>query len=375
MIEERGIELDIDPEDEPGKDSEVFYNTDMVLNRDISTAAVQRFADASDRDELRVLDALSATGIRALRYQDALGERGRVTANDMKPDAVERIRDHCTLNRMEEIEVTEQDAVEHMAARRKSYDIIDLDPFGSPVRYMDMAARSLDYHGLLGVTATDLAALCGTYTKTCARRYGSRIAKTAFCHEVGVRVLIKATYESLARFNRVFRPKLCYGDRHYYRIIGEVRESKKGVNRTLDQIGYLEYCDDCLYRSLEEAIDRLACPSCGANLQQLGPLWIGRLGRQGFVRDVRDRLEEDGNEEAADICDTLVDEIPIRTPFYETHELAGASGIAAPKRDELIGALTERGYSATRTHFTTLGIRTNAPLEHLREEMRALKED
>lgn len=375
MIEERGIDLDIEQEDDPDKSSEVFYNTDMVVNRDISTAALSRFADDSDRDELHALDALSATGVRALRYQDALGDRLRVTANDAKPDAVQRIRDNCALNGMDGIEVTEADAIELMAGRRKTYDFIDLDPFGSPVRFLDMAARSLDHTGLLGVTATDLAALCGTYTKTCARRYGSRIRKTAFCHEVGIRVLMKAVFESLARFNKVFRPKLCYGDRHYYRLIGEVQESKKGVNRSLDQIGYLQHCDDCLYRSLEEDTGADSCPDCGADLYQLGPLWIGRLGRKEFIEDVTDRLTEQGQDEAAEICGLLADEVNIRTPFYETHELAGASGIAAPKRDELIDALDERGYTATRTHFSTLGIRTTAPIDHIREEMRALKEE
>lgn len=373
MIEERGVQLDIEQEDEPDKSSEVFYNTDMVVNRDISTAALEEYAADSDRDELRALDALSATGIRALRYRDAVGDRLRVTANDSKPDAVQRIQDNCALNGMTDIEVTEADAIELMADRRKTYDFIDLDPFGSPVRFLDMAARSLDYQGLLGVTATDLAALCGTYTKTCARRYGSRIRKTAFCHEVGIRVLMKAVFESLARFNKVFRPKLCYGDRHYYRLIGEVRESKKGVNRSLDQIGHLQYCDDCLYRSLEEEITAQDCPDCGTDLHALGPLWIGQLGRQDFIEDVEERLTEQGQDEAAKICGLLADEVTIRTPFYETHELAGASGIPAPKRDALIEALSERGYTATRTHFSTLGIRTTAPIEHIRDEMQDLK--
>eukprot|EP00878_Enallax_costatus_P042476 GHUV01049846.1.p2 GENE.GHUV01049846.1~~GHUV01049846.1.p2 ORF type:complete len:105 (+),score=24.09 GHUV01049846.1:1275-1589(+) len=41
------------------------------------------------------------------------------------------------------------------------YDAIDLDPYGTPVQFLDSAVQAVSEGGLLAVTATDMAVLCG----------------------------------------------------------------------------------------------------------------------------------------------------------------------------------------------------------------------
>lgn len=43
----------------------------------------------------------------------------------------------------------------------KRFTIIDLDPYGSPNRFLDAAIQSIEDGGLLLITATDLAVLAG----------------------------------------------------------------------------------------------------------------------------------------------------------------------------------------------------------------------
>ena len=70
-----------------GGDSTVFYNPAMQLNRDASMLAAAAFAERRVSQEgappMRVLDALSASGLRALRYAATLpaAHLGSVVAN------------------------------------------------------------------------------------------------------------------------------------------------------------------------------------------------------------------------------------------------------------------------------------------------------
>ena len=377
MLEERGVKIGIEVEEEPTKESEVFYNTDMVLNRDVSVSALKVYREDQNVD-LEVLDALSATGIRGLRYHNDI-DGLKVTMNDSKPEAVENIEENIDLNGFdtEDLEVTGKDANLLMTERRKGYHFIDLDPFGSPARFMDSAARSLKHDSFLGVTATDLASLCGTYTKTCRRRYGAWTENVSFCHEVGLRVLIRHIFESLARFNKVFRPKLSFAQRHYYRVFGTVRESKKGVNRNLEKVGFLMVCEECGNRDMVQERTEIfqECPDCGEEVRRLGPLWIGKLGRKDFVSRVRQDLEEKELEEAAELTRMLEEEVLIRKPYFDTHNLGNITGLPVPRRKELLERIRDKGYNAVRTHFTPTGIRTSCPAEDLRKMVREMHEE
>ena len=42
------------------------------------------------------------------------------------------------------------------------FDVVDLDPYGSPATFLDGAVQSICDGGLLLVTCTDMAVLCGT---------------------------------------------------------------------------------------------------------------------------------------------------------------------------------------------------------------------
>lgn len=43
----------------------------------------------------------------------------------------------------------------------QAYDVVDLDPYGTPAMLLDTAVQAVADGGLLMVTATDMANLCG----------------------------------------------------------------------------------------------------------------------------------------------------------------------------------------------------------------------
>lgn len=368
-MEERGIQLELEPEDEPTTESDIFYNTEMVVNRDISAACLAVMQDEFGK-ELTICDALSASGIRGLRYLSEVDGIQKAILNDMNPTAVENIRRNVELNEADEskIEVTNHDANRVLTDNYRQLDFVDLDPFGSPAPYLDSAARSLFHESCLGVTATDLAPLFGSYRKVCERRYASKPLKTKFSHEIGLRILLYNVFTTLTRYDFAFEPLLCHYERHYYRIFGKVRESKKTCNRRLKDTGYLHFCRDCGWRGFER-IDHIktACPNCDSEVEHSGPMWTGQFSDEKFTARVQTWLEEQDYTEAAELVQVVENECGIVTPYYDTHALGSRMDAEAPRKDELLQALQKKGFNATETHFSPRGIRTNAPIDTIRE--------
>ena len=355
-MEERGIKLFAPEEDEPGKDSEVFFNQEMRNNRDISEVALQIFRQKIDPPKFNICDPLAASGIRGMRYTDI----GRVYINDTNPKAVENIENALEENDLE-AEVSEKDANVLLSENRNFFHFIDIDPFGSFSPFLDSTARATNYQGFVGLTATDNAVPAGTYSKTCMRRYSSKPLKNSFMHETGLRIYIKEVFENYARYDKCFDPKICWHERHYSRVMGRVTESKKRTNRALDNIGYLSFCPECRWRKLERKEE---CDTCGSETRIAGPLWTGKIADQRFTEEMLEEMPEDW--EAREILEKVDSEAEILTPFYDIHKLASNMNIQVPKRETVIEALREKGYPVSRTHFGPTGFRTDAPIEDIR---------
>jgi tRNA (guanine26-N2/guanine27-N2)-dimethyltransferase len=220
----------------------------------------------------------------------------------------------------------------------------------------------------VGLTATDNAAPAGSYPTVCERRYGSKPIKTDFMHEIGLRIYLKEVFRNFARFDKAFDPKVCFHERHYTRIMGRVTESKKRANKALDNIDYLSYCGNCLWRTFEH---RDECPFCGEEVEEAGSLWTGKFVDQRFTSEMLEEMDEEW--EAYELLERLDSEAEILTPYYDVHALASSMGTSSPKREGFIEALKEKGYPVSRTHFSPTGVRTSAPIEDLRQVIKQLK--
>ena len=141
---------------------------------------------------VRALDALCATGIRVRRWRNEiksdLQNRLHIIANDLDREALdwamnsadsddeipglESIDDEQNQPKFIEkngIKFQNEDA--RLAMIQGSFQWIDIDPFGSPVTFIDAALQALGRVGVLEVTATDTAALTGSSATSGMRRY------------------------------------------------------------------------------------------------------------------------------------------------------------------------------------------------------------
>ena len=64
------------------------------------------------------------------------------------------------------------------------FHIVDLDPYGSPTQFLDSAVQCVVDGGMLLVTCTDMAILCGNFPETCYAKYGGIPLKSPATHEM-----------------------------------------------------------------------------------------------------------------------------------------------------------------------------------------------
>jgi tRNA (guanine26-N2/guanine27-N2)-dimethyltransferase len=269
-----------------GTANEVFYNKVQVLNRDLSIQMISAFAEVrkeekmaqrkrnpakyrrevhakhgvaedvvdlekwSDRrDGIDVLEALSATGLRSVRYAKECVGIKRIVANDLDQKAADAIERNVLANGLEvsataesawpPVEVSCADASMLMYNHRKTeeqFDVIDLDPYGSAAPFLDSAVQAVADGGLLCITCTDSAVLCGNHSEVCFAKYGSVALRNKYCHEMGLRVLLASVEGHANRYGRHIVPVAALSIDFYVRVFLRVRESKLEVKQSAGKL-------------------------------------------------------------------------------------------------------------------------------------------
>ena len=140
----------------------------MEQNRDLSVLVNQWLVNKNEKT-MHILDGLAASGIRGIRFANELeGDFDvNVTINDWSEDAYALIKKNLERCGLKNVVASNRNLNTLLSEERFHY--IDVDPFGSPVYFIDSAIRGIYNNGIIACTATDTATLCGVYPKVCLR--------------------------------------------------------------------------------------------------------------------------------------------------------------------------------------------------------------
>lgn len=376
-VEEGLTKIQFPEFDKISSDAPVFYNPHMELNRDISILALQTFQKQEDRN-INICDLFGGSGIRGVRYKNEIDGVGHVFINDISETANEYERHNVELNNLKDIEIFQHDASMFLRMHRGEFDVIDIDPFGTPSPFLDSAGYCSRRNSLLCVTATDTSALCGTYKEPCVRKYNAKPYKSEYCHETGIRILAGFVALTLAKYSKSIEVKLSHSTEHYMRLYMEVKKGSKKSDECLKNIGYISHCKHCLYREENKGLATSTpniCPECGEKLIQAGPLWLGEIQNEEFISKMIAESENKKLNTKKDVLKLLEScSIEAKSPatFYDVHKICKILKISAPKLDLVFGNLEKEGFEAVKTHFNPLGIKTNAPLKKIKEIIKTL---
>jgi tRNA (guanine26-N2/guanine27-N2)-dimethyltransferase len=364
-VTEGGIEFDVDEARDgasQGRGEGVFYNPRQELNRDVTVAVLRAYREREPRAET-YLDATTASGVRALR---AASEGWDVTAVDTDPDAVSLARENAARADLD-VDVVERDANVHM--HDTAHDVIDLDPFGTPIPFADAAVANA--RDLVCVTATDTAPLCGAHFESGVRSYAAVPRNTDYHPEMGLRILLSALVRTAARYDTAARPICSHVSRHYARSYLELDGRATAADACLDDLGHVHGCEDCLARAPESGLiahPPERCPACGSErVVTAGPLWLGAIRDREFVAAVRDRVTDDMGEAARArrlLC-RLEAELDEPT-HYDQHRLCKEWTRSAPAMEDFLAALRAAGFDASRAHYHGTAFKTDASVAEIR---------
>jgi len=335
--------------------SDTFYNPAMEHQRNV-TVAVVRLAGAKE-----ILDPLAATGVRGIRLLKE-ADAANVMFNDVNPNAIKLIKKNIALNKIRKssYEISREDA-NQLFLEKSRFDYVDIDPFGSPIKYLRNVAYSLKKGSLLGVTATDSGALSGKFAEACFRRYGVFVTETDFPKELGIRVLITSVLKNLATHNMTFEPLYAHAN-HYFRVIGRI---SYGPEKNISLIKMVSYCPKCHNKKI--GIEK-ACDNCKGEMKAIGPLWTGKIQDSGFCKKLLVNFEFADKKE----IEMSAQEID-QAFYYDMHMIAKSLRASSPKMEKVIGQLRLVGFEASRTHLSLIGIKTNAGIKDISKILKSKK--
>ncbi|KAM0751875.1 N2,N2-dimethylguanosine tRNA methyltransferase [Meredithblackwellia eburnea MCA 4105] len=374
-----------------------------------------------------LLEALSATGLRAIRYAKELPLLRYVVANDLSASAVEDIKRNVEWNGLApkglppaeeeakrerprskaeidellngKVRPNEGDAVVYMYNHRSEssrFDCIDLDPYGSAVPFLDAAIGAVADGGLMCVTCTDAAVLAGhNYPEKSYTHYGGVCVNSEYSHEVGIRLILNAIASTAGRYGRTIEPLLSLSIDFYMRVFLRVTTSPKEVKALPSKTSLLYYCHDCqahFMQPMGKVVEKVSaktgdvnysyhmpagppagmgerCGECGGRFHIGGPMWGAPIHNQEFVAELLEHVENNMSDfgTASRITGMIsIAKAELEAPFYFTPaKLAGFFHTISPPLNTIASALLNGGFQISRSHTVAGSIKTNAPRDFI----------
>ncbi|KAK2810471.1 hypothetical protein FQN50_002960 [Emmonsiellopsis sp. PD_5] len=314
--------------EEEGKEEEVEVG--MAKSEDAETTVEEQ---PKKTPTFSILDALSATGLRALRYAKEIPSTTRVVANDLSADAIASMHLNISHNGVADIvHPNKGDACAYMYSllgahkppnkdtpHTGKFDVVDLDPYGTAAPFMDAAIQAVVDGGLLCVTCTDASIFASNgYPEKTYALYGGAPFKGSPSHEAGLRLILHALATAGAKYGIAIEPLLSLSIDFYARVFVRVHRSPAAVKFTAGKTMVVYNCDSgCgAWKTQVLAATRcrsdrkgnplyhyglakgpsagVTCEHCGFKTHLAGPMWAGPLHNGHFIRRVLALL--DGGE-------------------------------------------------------------------------------
>ena len=365
-----------------------FFNPAAKLNRDISIVAYRAFMQDLKKSKKTLADSFSGIGARALRVAVEDPEIEEIHMNDINPIAIDLSKKAAELNSVtEKCNFSINEVCKFLTARptkengAERFGIVDLDPFGSPSQYIDCVLRAVLDRGLISITATDTAVLCGVYRDVCFRKYYGRPINNHYANETALRLMTSLIALTASRLDLAIHPLFAHANLHYLRVYIEVSLSSSQANKVYDNIGYLRHCFRCGNRNVIMEYDKSeVCELCRNGFSLGGKLWISRLFDKNFIKKMSRYYDDDDElkntssnsnntntnndiiKKILAICLNEIDDIP---HYFRADEISSKLKKSPRPLQNIIEKLSTAGYRASKTSLNTSAFKTDARIDQI----------
>jgi tRNA (guanine26-N2/guanine27-N2)-dimethyltransferase len=339
-----------------------FFNPAAKLNRDLSILAYSSFAASSGKKTFA--DSFTGIGARGLRVAVEVPAIEQVYCNDINGVAIEAAKEAANLNSVTGRCYFSVDEVCRFLVNGDKegdrYSIVDLDPFGTPARYIDCVLRSVLDGGLVSITATDTAVLWGVYPKVCLRRYYGRPLNNVYGNETAIRLLLSLTALTASRLDLGIYPVFVHATKHYLRVYAKISVSSSQANEVYNNMGYVMHCSQCGHRFNTKECGKGKCELCSAGLCIGGQLWTGHLHDKEFVKKM---LEQDPDNQCKKVLEAAAEEASEIPYYFRADEISSKLKSNTLPIERILEKLHAAGFVASKTALNTSAFKTNARID------------
>lgn len=346
------------------KDMGTFYNPLMKIHRDVSLLVLKNYFSTFTRP-ITFCDPMVASGIREARYLQQIPELfSKLYLGDISSSALENCKKTLEDNSIsqENIEFHTKKAQELLYM--KNYDCIEIDPFGSPVPFLDAALSQINHNGLLCVTATDTAALCGVYPKKALRRYNLHIHKTLCYDELGIRGLIAYCQKQAGKYDKSLHVEMSFVYGHFYRIFFRVKESAQQSLHDIKSLKFIEYKRETQQIEVFDFDEK----------ERIGPLYMNKLNNKKLVQQcIKNISLIQDSKKTLKLLESLSNEVE-SIGYYDIHKLQSYCGIGdGIKFSILFEYLNKNTTTSSLSHCSRRGLKTTLNFEELIEKIKNIE--
>ncbi len=357
----------------------VFYNPVMKTNRDTAVLILRAYQRRTSHP-ITVCEPMTGSGVRGVRLLLEAHEIDNIVLGDLSPSALRLARENAALNGLaDRVNLRELDANLLLGLHgypRGRFDYVDVDPYGTPAPFLDQAIASTKNRGVIALTATDMAPLCGVNKRACLRKYGGVPLNGMFCHETSLRLMTGLMMRQAAIYEYGVTPLFTYYADHYIRGYYRIRKGARRADHCLEQMGYIKYCPVCHHREASDNNAEAACV-CGEKMNVGGPVWLGELSNPEYtaamLEDITELTYLSGSK-AEQIIQLVQAEHGYPAGFYIIDAFCKQVGVKSIATETALEAVINAGYRVTRVHYDPRGFKTDATAQELVEVFNQFKE-
>lgn len=388
----------------------VFYNHIQQFNRDLSVMVIKSWhelyhdhfksrkrnheqTEPANAPYINILEALSATGLRSIRYARELDHVNKIVANDLLADAVKLINENIQYNNLsDKLVANHGDAIKYMGSTNTKFHVVDLDPYGTAMPFIDSAIQCIKDEGILLVTCTDAGVLAGSgYPEKCFSLYGGNnfggsMMGSESNHEVGIRLILNSIAQIASKYKKSIEPLLSLSIDYYFRLIIKVRTSAIEVKELASTTMMTYHCAGCgdkinqyLGRKLAEkgkgkyqyprvVLPASECQYCESAFHLAGPMYGGIIHNKNFIEKVLE-INAKSDPEVYQTTERIKGMLTLalnelETPsYFNLNQLSSFFKAPPISIHQFCNAIGSLGYKVSLTHAKKNCVKTNAPWE------------
>ncbi|XP_021362315.1 tRNA (guanine(26)-N(2))-dimethyltransferase-like isoform X2 [Mizuhopecten yessoensis] len=339
-------------------------------------------------DGISILEGLAASGLRSIRFGLEIPGVKRIVTNDFDKTAVEVIQKNIERNKLDHLVTSsfgDASMVMYMSkGTDAAFDVIDLDPYGGASQFLDAAMQSVSEGGLLCVTCTDMALLCGNTPESCRARYGTMSYRSAYCKEMALRILLQSMETTANRYSRYIIPMISISADFYIRVFVRVFTGAAKVKLSSLKLANVYHCSGCgaftiqrLARKIPTKGDNFKmaaahgppvtdlCEHCEHKHYVVGPVWADCLHDTDFVKKVIKYVQEkqadfQTHKRIIGMLSLVSEELRDCPMYYVIDDVCQQVHLSSFNQETFMSALLNAGFEVSMSHAEQNSIKTNA---------------